>query len=85
MKIYGIKDSKNFLERINQCKGGVKILTSEGDRLNLKSKLCQFIILSDLFKRRTNIPEMELLCEDPNDIYLLIDYIISHDISEDLI
>lgn len=79
MKIYGIKDSKKFLEKVEKCKGSVKLLTSEGDRLNLKSKLCQFIILSDLFNRETEIPEMELLCADPNDIYLLIDYIISHD------
>ena len=79
MKIYGIKDSKKFLERVNKCKGSVKLLTSEGDRLNLKSKLCQFIILSNLFNRETEIPEMELICENTDDVLLLIDYIISHD------
>ena len=78
MKVYGIKDAQNFLERVNKCKGNIKLLTSEGDRLNLKSKLCQYIILAGLFSHNTEIPEMELICDDPNDIYLLVDYLVSH-------
>ena len=78
MKVYGIKDAQNFLERVEKCQGSVKLLTSEGDRLNLKSKLCQYIILSGLFNREAKIPEMELICDDPNDVYLLVDYLVSH-------
>lgn len=78
MKVYGIKDARKFLERIEKCKGSVKLLSSEGDRLNLKSKLCQYIILSGLFNHDTKISEMELICSDPNDIYLLVDYLVSH-------
>lgn len=78
MKIYGIKDSKEFFKRVEQCKGGIKILTMEGDRLNLKSKLCQYIFLSELFnEKKPEIPAMELICEDPDDIYLLINFLIS--------
>ena len=80
MKIYGIKNAKEFLERVDMCKGSVKLLSQEGDRLNLKSKLCQYIFLSELFKNKeTKIPEMELICENKDDVYLLVDYLISHD------
>ena len=34
-------DFQKFLEAIDQCKGNVFLVTDEGDRLNLKSKLCQ--------------------------------------------
>ena len=80
MKVYGIKNAKEFLKKVDKCKGNVKLLSSEGDRLNLKSKLCQYIFLSELFKNEeTKIPEMELICENKDDVYLLIDYLISHD------
>lgn len=78
MRVYGIKNAKEFLKKVDECKGNVKLLSSEGDRLNLKSKLCQYIFLSELFKNKeTKIPEMELICDDPRDVYLLVDYFIS--------
>jgi hypothetical protein len=77
MRVYGIKNAKEFLKKVDECKGNVKLLSSEGDRLNLKSKLCQYIFLSELFKNEeTKIPEMELICDDPRDVYLLVDYFI---------
>ena len=79
MKVYGIKNATKFLETVDKCKGNVKLLSAEGDRLNLQSKLCQYIFLSELFNNEeTHIPEMELICDDPDDVYLLVDYLISH-------
>ena len=39
MKIINVKDVNGFFKQINECKGNVFLHTSEGDKLNLKSKL----------------------------------------------
>lgn len=36
-------DLKDFTEVLDSCVGDVFLVTPEGDRLNLKSKLCQLI------------------------------------------
>ena len=41
MKVQNIKDVNKFFEVIDSCKGKVELVTGEGDRLNLKSKLFQ--------------------------------------------
>lgn len=40
MIISNIKNPNEFFERIKECQGRVELVTKEGDRLNLKSKLC---------------------------------------------
>lgn len=39
MKVKHIEDLDRFFEVIDECKGRVVLVTGEGDRLNLKSKL----------------------------------------------
>ena len=39
MKVQNIKDVNKFFEVVDSCKGRVELVTGEGDRLNLKSKL----------------------------------------------
>ena len=41
---------KEFLAEIDKCEGDVFLVTDEGDRLNLKSKLCQPIGLTSLIQ-----------------------------------
>ena len=36
-------DVPEFLKTLDACQGDVFLVTREGDRLNLKSKLCHFI------------------------------------------
>ena len=43
-------DFKDFNQVINSCKGDVFLVTDEGDRLNLKSKLCQLIGFTKLIE-----------------------------------
>ena len=43
MKIENIKDINKFFQVIDSCKGKVELVTGEGDRLNLKSKLSQYV------------------------------------------
>ena len=41
---------QEFLAEIDKCEGDVFLVTDEGDRLNLKSKLCQLIGLTKLIE-----------------------------------
>ncbi len=76
MKIYNIDDVEKFLGIIKQCKGSVELVSKQGDRLNLKSELTKYLALSKLFNDNTFINEMELIASDPEDVKLLMDYMI---------
>ena len=43
MKVQNITDIEGFFKAIDGCKGKVELVTGEGDRLNLKSKLSQYV------------------------------------------
>ena len=43
-------DVTKFLAVLDTCEGNVYLVTSEGDRLNLKSKLCQLVGLTKLIE-----------------------------------
>ncbi|MDD2956701.1 MAG: polya polymerase [Oscillospiraceae bacterium] len=75
MKIKNISEPQKFFEVLNNCKGSVELVTSEGDRLNLKSKLCQYIALTQMFKD-ASIDEVELVVSEPEDMSMLLDYLI---------
>lgn len=47
MKVTHITDIDKFFEVIDSCKGRVELVTGEGDRLNLKSKLSQYVSLAN--------------------------------------
>ena len=48
MKVSNIKDIEKFFEVVDSCQGKVELVTGEGDRLNLKSKLSQYVSLTPL-------------------------------------
>ncbi len=73
MKIQNIKDVNAFFEMVDKCKGKIELVTGEGDRLNLKSKLCQFVALANVFACK-EIPEMELVAYEQEDIEKIIDF-----------
>lgn len=49
-------DLRSFTEVLDSCQGDVYMVTSEGDRLNLKSTLCQMLGFTNLIEggRLTN-------------------------------
>ena len=67
MKFYGIKDIDGFFDIISKCKGTVELVTSDGDRLNLKSRLCQYISFARIVAGDNSIPEMEIIASDGED------------------
>ena len=59
-------DVKAFFAEIDKCEGDVFLVTDEGDRLNLKSKLCQLIGLTSLIEGG-KIANAHLECQKPED------------------
>ena len=73
MKVTKIKDVNKFFEVIDSCKGKVELVTGEGDRLNLKSKLSQYVSLANIFSDGT-IEELEIVAYEPEDIDMLLNF-----------
>lgn len=76
MKVQNIHDVEKFFKVIDSCKGKVELVTGEGDRLNLKSKLSQYVSLANIFSDGT-IAELELLAYEPEDISKLVDFMMN--------
>ena len=76
MKITKINDVPKFFEVVDSCKGKVELVTGEGDRLNLKSKLSQYVSLANIFSDGT-IAELEIVAYEPEDIDKLVNFMVN--------
>ena len=74
MRLVRVNDVDGFFEAVNRCTGRVELLTDEGDRLNLKSRLCQYLSLADIFSRK-DLPHLQLLAYEKEDALRLLPYI----------
>lgn len=75
MKVQNITNIDKFFEVIDTCVGKVELVTGEGDRLNLKSKLCQYVSMAKIFSNG-EIPEMEIVAYEQEDIMKLVDFLV---------
>ena len=75
MKVQNIKDVNKFFEVVDSCKGRVELVTGEGDRLNLKSKLSQYVSMANIFSNG-EIPELEVIAYEKEDTDKLIQFMI---------
>lgn len=75
MKISNITDVEKFFAVIDSCKGKVELVSDEGDRLNLKSKLSQYVSLAKVFSDGA-ISELEIIAYEPEDIDKLLNYMM---------
>ncbi|MDD6201748.1 MAG: polya polymerase [Lachnospiraceae bacterium] len=75
MKVKNISNVDKFFEVVDSCEGKVELITGEGDRLNLKSKLCQYVSLAKIFSNG-EIPELEIVAHEPKDVEKLLDFMI---------
>ena len=75
MKVDKIHDINGFFKVVDNCKGRVELVTGEGDRLNLKSKLSQYVSLAKVVLS-SDIPEMEIIASEPEDMALLVDFML---------
>ena len=75
MKVQNITDIEGFFKVVDECKGRVELVTGEGDRLNLKSKLSQYVSMANIFSNG-EIPELELIAYEKEDTDRLISFMI---------
>lgn len=59
-------DVRAFMDALDQCKGNVFLITDEGDRFNLKSKLSQITGLLSLIEGG-KLVSAKIMAEDPDD------------------
>lgn len=59
-------DLKEFMEVLDTCEGDVFMVTPEGDRLNLKSKLSQLLGFTALIQGGT-VAHARIECTNPAD------------------
>lgn len=76
MKVQNIKNINKFFQVVEACKGKVELVTGEGDRLNLKSKLSQYVSMANIFSNG-EIPELEIIAYERDDIDRLIEFMIN--------
>ncbi len=73
MKIQNITDVEAFFKVIDACRGPVELISPEGDRINLKSKLSQYLSMATMFSNGY-INELDLVAHEKEDIERLIKY-----------
>lgn len=78
MKVQNIKNIEKFFKVVDSCTGRVELVTGEGDRLNLKSKLSQYVSMANIFSNG-EIPELELIAYEPEDIGKLVNFMMEND------
>ncbi len=74
-------DIADFMKTLDACKGDVYLETSEGDVLNLKSKLCQMMGVANIMKGAV-INEASLRCTNPEDETLLFRFNLYKEVPE---
>jgi len=73
MKVTNITNLEGMFKMIDSCKGKIELVTGEGDRLNLKSKLSQYVALANVFSDG-KIDELELIAYEEEDVKKLISF-----------
>ena len=76
MKVTNINNIEGFFKVVDSCEGKVELVTGEGDRLNLKSKLCQYVSMANIFSNG-EIPELEVIAYEREDIDKLINFMMN--------
>ena len=74
MKIMNISNVDDFFKVVDSCKGKVELVSKEGDRLNLKSTLTQYVALAKVFSNGY-IRELELIVHEANDVKKFMEFL----------
>ncbi len=70
-----ITNLEKFFGMIDQCEGKVELVTENGDKYNLKSKLSQYAAMAKVFFGGT-IPSVELVTHSTADKGRIINYMM---------
>ena len=81
MKIKNINNVEEFFKILDSCKGKVELISPEGDRINLKSKLAQYFAIAEVFSDGY-VKELELIASDSEDVIKLMKFMMDGDRNE---
>lgn len=76
MKVLNIKDIDKFFEVIESCNGDVFLVSNEGDRINLKSRLSKYFALANVFASDV-VDSVELITSNTDDTEKLLNFMIN--------
>ena len=81
MTLENVSNIEGLFEIINTCKGNVELVSEEGDRINLKSRLTQYLAVAGVFAHGY-VPQLQLIIEDPEDMDKIMEFIVSGESQE---
>ena len=76
MKLTNVANVDKLLKTIEGCEGKVELVTEQGDRYNLKSKLSQYVSFVKILANST-IPSIELITSNHSDAEKLMKFMIN--------
>ena len=76
MKIQNITNIEKFFNTLDKWTGRVELVSADGDRINLKSKLAQYLAVAEIFSGGY-IKELELIAYSREDIELLYQFMVN--------
>ena len=77
MRIENVNNYEEFFDVIGKCDGKIELVTTTGDRLNLHSKLSQYVSLVNIFLNG-RIHETEIIVHNPVDRERLRTYMVNN-------
>lgn len=76
MKFNNLSNIDGLFQVIDDCQGKVELVTEEGDRLNLKSKLSQYVSFAKVMSDGV-IREIEIVAYEPEDTQKLMNFMFN--------
>ncbi len=74
IKVEKVYEVEKLFEVIDSCNTNVELVTGEGDCLNMKSKLSQYLSMTRMFANG-DVPQMEFVTNDEQDVKKLTDFL----------
>ncbi len=74
IKVERVNQVNKLFEVIDGCTMNVELVTGEGDCLNMKSKLSQYLSMTRMFANG-DVPEMALIAKNEQDAQKLIAFL----------
>ena len=76
MTLTNVANVDKLLKTIEECEGKVEMVTEQGDRFNLKSKLSQYVSFVKILTNQT-IPAIEIITSNHSDTERLMKLMIN--------
>lgn len=76
MTLENVSNIVGLFNVINGCKGKVELVSEEGDRINLKSRLAQYLALAGAFSQGY-VRTLKLQVDDPEDREKILEFVVS--------